>query len=46
MSDGKSKLYSTSPLAALTTLKMQEVDGKRRLRMKTSAAAAGGGGGW
>lgn len=38
----KSKLYSISPLATLTTLKMQEVHGRRGLAMKTSAAAGAG----
>ena len=42
LNDGKRKLYFTSPLAALTTLKMKEVDGKRGLGMKTSAAAGSG----
>lgn len=39
LNDGKSKLYSISPLATLKILKMQEVDGRRGLEMKTSAAA-------
>lgn len=42
LSDGKRKLDSTSPLVALTILKMQEVGGRRGPRMKTSAAARAG----
>ena len=33
----KSKVYFISPLATLKTLKMQEVDGRRGLEMKTSS---------